>query len=152
MARLAFEVDTARVDGVDLLGQSLGQLVERGLCAAQHLLSKAQDATQLATGKAGQGRWRAKRIELKAQCGVARHALGYTHHHGLLAFNQKTGVHRLAQAHIDLAVNFKRCFDASDLGQLAQEQVALVKQLGGLFTFGGLTRKLAVDLGNLLRE
>ena len=152
LALLAVSVHARLVNGVDFAGEGLGQHIQGGAGAAQHLFAKSHQASQLAAVDALQGAavtirvqhqfelFRVGRVKLHTQWGE----IPTSHDHFL--------THGGAQAHADGAVVFKAGVEFGKLRHLQQNAVTLVQQFGRLFAHALRAAQLVVHPCQLLRQ
>ena len=128
-SQLALGIQAIRVDGVDLLDHHSGQIVQGVACGREHLVTKAHGAADLAAGEIGNGLGVSVDIQNEVELG----GVGAGGLHRDVARLDTADQHALVDgvAHADQhrAIGSKLGLDGHQVGQLAQQPIALVEKL-----------------------
>ena len=125
VAHFTIAIDATGLNLVDLVDQGGGQKVQAFVRRLEHIGDEAGQAANGATGDAGQGFGGAVGVDHKIDFPVAG---VHTNRSCFVAIDNHALVGRGTQADADHAVVLERGFQASELGHLAQQQVAPIQQ------------------------
>ena len=140
------------MNGVDFFDHRGGQVIQCIAGTAEDLFPKGHQTRQLTAGDARQRRRVAVRVKHEADFAGGRGIQINAHQRGYTAIHNNVLGKRRAEADKRFAVGLEAGVEATELGQLAQQQVALVEQLGWLPVYGWQFSQLFIDLCKLLRQ